>query len=120
MATDGDELALKPGENLGVHLTIIKEELGDDGALLRGVSACVPQGRVDSAVDTVPLLLSVGVATIRQRKPLDRMKSRPGSRLLGALLLGGIIKSLGVVFLCWGTSQASPDKKQGKHKRTST
>lgn len=39
LATEGDELALNPGQNLGVHLLIIKEQLDNDGTLLRGVSA---------------------------------------------------------------------------------
>ena len=42
LATEGDELQLNPGENLGVHLRIIKEELDDNGDLLRGVSTSMP------------------------------------------------------------------------------
>lgn len=38
LATDGDQLDLRPGENLGVDLPIITEHLCD-GALSRGVSA---------------------------------------------------------------------------------
>ena len=38
LATDGDQLDLRPGENLGVDLPIMTEHLCD-GALSRGVSA---------------------------------------------------------------------------------
>lgn len=45
LPTDGDALQLKPGHNLGVDLPIIKEQLDENKALLRGVStnkhACV-------------------------------------------------------------------------------
>lgn len=39
MATEGDELALMPGQSLGVDLGIMKEELSCDGTVLSAVSA---------------------------------------------------------------------------------
>ena len=77
LPTEGDALQLKPGHNLGVDLPIIKEQLDENKALLRGVSTNTHVSFPCWIILLLPLLVMSQLAAGKSFNSLSRRCSSP-------------------------------------------